>query len=145
MKTFGLLVPAGKGSTFEKNVLSLLANQDGLHRSCFRCWKPGVAFASAPPNSDASWSGTRARVRLAASLCLFPASVRSPQPPSQQPLRGRTGRAATDSTLRTWGLQLRQRISFKRAAVAVARKLAVIMHTMLKTGELFNPNAGAAA
>jgi hypothetical protein len=31
------------------------------------------------------------------------------------------------------------------AAVAVARKLAVIMHTMLKTGELFNPNAGAAA
>ncbi len=32
-----------------------------------------------------------------------------------------------------------------RAAVAVARKLAVIMHTMLKTGELFNPNAGATA
>jgi transposase len=27
--------------------------------------------------------------------------------------------------------------------VAVALKLAVIMHTMLKTGELFNPNAGA--
>jgi hypothetical protein len=34
-------------------------------------------------------------------------------------------------TLRTWGLQLRERIGFKRAAVAVARKLAVIMHTML--------------
>lgn len=33
---------------------------------------------------------------------------------------------------------------FKRAAVAVARKLAVIMHTMLKTGKLFNPNPGAA-
>jgi transposase len=30
MKTFGLLVPAGKGSTFEKNVRSLLADQDGL-------------------------------------------------------------------------------------------------------------------
>ena len=28
MKTFGLLVPAGKGSTFEKNVRSLLADQD---------------------------------------------------------------------------------------------------------------------
>jgi hypothetical protein len=27
----------------------------------------------------------------------------------------------------------------------VARKLAVIMHTMLKTGELFDPNAGATA
>jgi transposase len=52
---------------------------------------------------------------------------------------------STDSTLRTWGLKLRERIGFKRAAVAVARKLAVIMHTMLKTGELFNPNAGAIA
>jgi len=54
-------------------------------------------------------------------------------------------RSSIHSTLRTWGLQLRKRIGFKRAAVAVARKLAVIMHTMLKTGELFNPNAGAAA
>jgi len=35
--------------------------------------------------------------------------------------------------------------SFKRAAVAVARKLAVIMHTMLKTGETFNKSAGATA
>ena len=48
-------------------------------------------------------------------------------------------RSSTHSTLRTWGLQLRERIGFKRAALAVARKLAVIMHTMLKTGELFNP------
>ncbi|SFK10838.1 hypothetical protein SAMN05216525_15323 [Bradyrhizobium sp. Gha] len=30
MKTFGLVVSAGKGSTFEKNVRSLLADQDGL-------------------------------------------------------------------------------------------------------------------
>lgn len=30
MKTFGLLVPAGKGSTFEKNVRSLLVDQDRL-------------------------------------------------------------------------------------------------------------------
>ena len=30
MKTFGLLVPAGKGSIFEKNVRSLLADQAGL-------------------------------------------------------------------------------------------------------------------
>lgn len=53
-------------------------------------------------------------------------------------------RSSKESYLRTWGLQLRERIGFKRAAVAVARKLAVIMHTMLKTGELFNPNTGAA-
>ena len=30
MKTFGLLVPAGKGNTFEKHVRSLLAQQDAL-------------------------------------------------------------------------------------------------------------------
>jgi transposase len=30
MKTFGLLIPAGKGSTFETNVRNLLVDQDGL-------------------------------------------------------------------------------------------------------------------
>jgi hypothetical protein len=44
--------------------------------------------------------------------------------------------------LRTWALDLKERLGFKRAAVALARKLAVIMHTMLKTGELFDPQAG---
>ena len=34
-------------------------------------------------------------------------------------------RTTTDSALRTWGLKLHERIGFKRAAVAVARKLAV--------------------
>lgn len=53
-------------------------------------------------------------------------------------------RSSRESALRTWGLQLRERIGFKRAAVAVARKLAVIMHTMLKTGELFNPKPALA-
>ena len=47
-------------------------------------------------------------------------------------------RTRADSDLRTWGAKLRERIGFKRAAVAVARKLAVIMHAMLQTGELFN-------
>lgn len=54
-------------------------------------------------------------------------------------------RSSVQSSLRTWGLRLRERIGFKRIAVAVARKLAVIMHTMLTTGELFNPTAGVTA
>jgi transposase len=54
-------------------------------------------------------------------------------------------RSKVDCGLRAWGLKLRERIGFKRAAVAMARKLAVIMHTMLKSGELFDPVAGAAA
>lgn len=51
--------------------------------------------------------------------------------------------ARTECNLKAWGLKLRQRLGFKRAAVAVARKLSVTMHTMLKTGEEFNTSAGA--
>src|SRR3954447_26597312 len=37
-------------------------------------------------------------------------------------------RTSAESSLRTWVLKLKERIGFKRAAVAVARKLAVVMH-----------------
>jgi len=53
-------------------------------------------------------------------------------------------RSLADSALRQWGLALRERVGFKRAAVAVARKLAVIMVTMLKTGEPFRRSIAAA-
>lgn len=53
--------------------------------------------------------------------------------------------ASNESSLKSWGLKLRERLGFKRAAVALARKLAVIMHSMLKTGEGFNRLAGAPA
>jgi hypothetical protein len=42
-------------------------------------------------------------------------------------------------------LKLREKVGFKRAAVAVARKLAVIMHSMLKSGESFDRSVGLAA
>ena len=54
-------------------------------------------------------------------------------------------RTMADSALRSWGLKLKAKIGFKRAAVAVARKLAVIMHTMLRTGELFDHSVAVAA
>jgi hypothetical protein len=41
------------------------------------------------------------------------------------------------------GAKHRVKVGFKRTAVAVARKFAVIMHAMLKAGELFNRSAGA--
>ncbi len=53
--------------------------------------------------------------------------------------------ARNESGLRSWGIKLRERLGFKRAAVAVARKLVVIMHSMLKTGEVFNTSAGTTA
>ena len=43
------------------------------------------------------------------------------------------------------GLKLKERIGFKHAAVAVARKLAVVMHAMLRSGQLFERTAGGAA
>lgn len=54
-------------------------------------------------------------------------------------------RSLADSGLRSWGLKLREKIGFKRAAVAVARKLAVVMHTMLKTSQPFDRSRGALA
>jgi transposase len=54
-------------------------------------------------------------------------------------------RTRAESALRAWGLELWERIGFKRAAVAVARKLAVIMHSMLKSGKLFNRASSAMA
>jgi transposase len=53
-------------------------------------------------------------------------------------------RSRSECDLRKWGLQLRERLGFKRAAVAVARKLAVIMHTMLITGEPFRETSATA-
>ena len=51
-------------------------------------------------------------------------------------------RSSADSSLRSWGVKLRERLGFKRAAVAVARRLSVIMHAMLKTGQLFDRAIG---
>lgn len=48
-------------------------------------------------------------------------------------------RVKKESALQAWGRRLAKRSGMKKARVAVARKLAVIMHQMLLTGELFNP------
>jgi transposase len=90
MKTFGLVVPAGKGSTFEKNVRSLLVDQQGLAPivlPILEAWR-GLGFA--PLNSDANSSPTLAKAKPAASSCRSPGLARSPRPPSQPPLRIRT-------------------------------------------------------
>lgn len=46
-------------------------------------------------------------------------------------------RTSTSSALKTWGLRLAKSSGFKKARVAVARKLAVILHTMGKTNTEF--------
>jgi transposase len=52
------------------------------------------------------------------------------------------GRFGPDSELRRWGLKLAQsggKRGKKRAIVAVARKLAVILHSMWRSGQRFQP------
>ena len=41
------------------------------------------------------------------------------------------------SSLKAWGLKLMKKNGLKKAAMAVGRKLSVIMHRMLITGESF--------
>ena len=194
MKTFGLLVPAGKGSTFENNVRNLLDDHAPLadiilplldswliirrrmaelgrrlvlhaqqNQACRILMSiPGIgaitatSFAAAiedPGNfrksrSVGAWIGLTTR-RYQSGEVDYDGHISRR---GDNHLRGLLyeaaavilTRSATDSRLRRWGLGLRERVGFKRAAVAVARKLAVIMHTMLKTGEPFDPKAGQA-
>jgi transposase len=193
MKTFGLVVPSGKGSTFERHVRELLADQNGLAPillPILEAWRsmrvravelgrqlvagarrseacqilmsiPGVgaitatSFATAveaPDNfkksrSVGAWLGLTTR-RYQSGEVDYDGHISRR---GDRHLRGLLYEAATviltrasaESALRTWGLKLRERIGFKRAAVAVARKLAVMMHAMLKSGEVFDRAAGA--
>jgi transposase len=195
MKTFGLLIPAGKGGTFEKNVRGLLVDQDGLapivlpileawcslrvraaelgrqlvagarqSQACRILMSiPGVgaitatSFASAiedPGNfkksrSVGAWLGLTTR-RYQSGEVDYDGHISLR---GDCHVRGLLYEAATviltrssaNSSLRTWGLKLRERVGFKRAAVAVARKLAVTMHSMLKAGTFFDRTMGAAA
>jgi transposase len=48
-------------------------------------------------------------------------------------------RVRQDSAIRTWGRALAKRMGFKHAAVAVARKLAVVLHAMWRGNAPFQP------
>jgi transposase len=54
-------------------------------------------------------------------------------------------RSAKPSDLQTWGRKLAKRIGARKATVAVARKLSVILHRMWTTGEPFRWTAAPAA
>jgi transposase len=195
MKTFGLVVPAGKGSTFEKNVRSLLVDQGDLGAivlPMLEAWRslriramelgrqlvagarqnqacrilmsiPGVgaitatSFATAIEDPDnfkrsrsvGAWLGLTTR-RYQSGEVDYNGHISRRGDRQVRGLLFETAtviltRSSADSGLRTWGLKLRERVGFKRAAVAVARKLAVIMHAMLKTGTFFDRSLGAVA
>lgn len=187
MKTFGLIIPAGKGRTFEGHVRRLLADQPKLSSilmPMLEVWCstrqqsarltrqimvearqnegcrilmsiPGVGAITATSYVTAieSPDNFRKSRSVGAWVGLTPRRYQSGQVDFEghisrrgdHHLRGLLYEAASviltrstaDSDLRTWGLKLRERIGFKRAAVALARKLAVTMHAMLRDGTLF--------
>ena len=195
MKTFGLVIPAGKGGAFESNALTLLEDHDELARiilPILEAWRaarrqatelgrqlvatarqsqacqllmsiPGVgavtatSFATAiedPENfktsrSVGAWLGLTTR-RYQSGEVNYDGHISRR---GDAHLRGLLYEAATviltrtsaDSGLRRWGMKLREKVGFKRAAVAVAQKLAVIMHAMLKSGVSFDRSGGLAA
>lgn len=195
MKTFGLVVPKGAGSVFERNVRTLLEGEDKLARiilPMLQAWSHIRLRVAELSKQLVAMAGEDQRCRLLTSVpgvgtvtaTAFAAAVEDPANFRNSRAVGawvglttrrfqsgevdhdghisRRGdnklrsllyeaaavilnRSTETSTLRTWALALKERLGFKRAAVALARKLAVIMHAMLKTGELFDPQAGVPA
>jgi transposase len=195
MKTFGLVVPAGKGSKFDEHVRALLDDQKDLAAivlPVLEAWRsmrlraaelgrqliadarkseacqllmsiPGVGTVTATSFTTAieDPNNFRKSRSVGAWLGLTTRRYQSGQVDYDGHISRRGDRhvcsllyeAATviltrssaESGLRTWGLALKERLGFKRAAVAVARKLAVTMHAMLRSGEMFDRTAGATA
>ncbi len=195
MKTFGLIVPKGTDSVFEKHVRRLLIDEAALARiilplleawhslrsraieldrqliassrdneaSKFLMSIPGVGAVTAssyvaaienPANfrssrSVGAWLGLTTRRYQSGEVDYGGHISRR----GDVHLRALLYEAATtiltrvvaNSALRTWGLKLREKLGFKRATVAVARKLDVIMHSMLKSGEQFDRLVTSAA
>ena len=192
MKTFGLLVPKGAGSIFERNVRDLLQGAEKLAQivlPMLRAWGdirlrvaelskqlnvmaredprcrllnsvPGVGTVTATAfvaavEDPANFRNSRA---VGAWVGLTPRRYQSGEVDfdghisrrGDHQLRGLLYEAAAvilnrsrdTGALRRWALDLKERLGFKRAAVALARKLAVIMHAMLQTGELFDAHYG---
>jgi transposase len=48
-------------------------------------------------------------------------------------------RSAKASALKSWAQGVAKRAGMRKAKVALARKLAVVLHQMLKTGSRFSP------
>jgi len=53
-------------------------------------------------------------------------------------------RPTKGSQLKRWGLAVAKRAGMRKAKVALARRLAVVMHRMLADGVVFNPDLGGA-
>ena len=195
MKSFGLVVPKGRGGVFEKNVRALLDGEAAIAAiviPLLDVWRTlrartavldrhliAAARASAScrllmtmpgigPVTATSFVAAVERpenfVRsrdVGAWLGLTPRRYQSGEVDDEGRISRRGDRhlrvlfyeAATvvltrsrrDSALRHWGLALQKRLGFKRAVVALARKMAVVLHALWKSGTGFDPMRAATA
>jgi transposase len=195
MKTFGLVVPKGKGGVFEKNVRALLIDQTtvaAIVLPLLEAWRavrdrtaeldrqlvasvrenavcrllmtmPGVgAVTAASYVAAVETPESFARSRdVGAWVGLTPRRFQSGEVDYEGHISRRgDGRLRTllyeaatilltrvraDSALRRWGLALKTRLGFKRAATALARKMAVVLHAMWRSGQTFDVHLDTAA
>jgi transposase len=188
LKTFGLIVPKGTGSVFERNVRALLEGERAVAAIALpllEVWRTTRARAAELERAlVASARASAACRRLmtmpgigAVTAASFVAAVERPESFTRSrdvgawlgltPRRYQSGevdyeghisrrgdghlrallyeaatslltRVRTESSLRTWGLALKKRLGFKRAAVALARKMAVVLHAMWRSGRTFD-------
>jgi transposase len=188
MKTFGLVVPKGKGGVFEKNVYTLLDGQPAIAAivmPLLQAWRTVRAQTAELDRRLVTVTRESTACRLmmtmpgvgAVTAASFVAAVERPESFACSrdvgawlgltPWRSQSGevdyeghisrrgdrhlrgllyetavslltRVRTDSALRRWALGLKRRLGFKRAAVAVARKISVVLHAMWRTGTAFD-------
>jgi transposase len=153
MKTFGLVVPRRKGGKFEAEVRRLLAGQDALARiilPILEAWRSvRTRAAELGRRLIASARQSEACQRLMAipgvgaiTATSFTTAIEDPanfqKSRSVGAWLGLTTRRYQSGEVDYDGHISRRGDAHQRAAVAVARKLAVIMHAMLKSGEVFN-------
>jgi transposase len=114
----------------------------------------GAFLGLRPGQSQSGDSDPQRRISKTGDRCLRSLLVQSAQyvlpPHRRRPVAGDPGlgRFGPDSALRRWGLKLAQsggKRGKKRAIVAVARKLAVILHSMWRAGQRFQPFPQSAA
>ena len=89
----------------------------------------------------ARWQRTRTTGTTPARLRRWCGRVGSRRCTSN-PSKARSSGPCSSAALKAWGMRLAKRSSLKKAKIAVARKLAVVMHRMWRDGTPFRWTAG---
>ena len=142
--------PAGQGAAFLEFNTDITLRKDAEARAELATLVEAADDAIVRVSVDGtitSWNpgGERLYGYSAAEAVGQPISLLAPADRPDEPAALLT-RVRQDSAIKTWGRDLAKRMGFKHAAVAVARKLAVVLHAMWRRNAPFQawPATGAA-